>query len=193
MARSRWTDDPNVPRGDRYDDRFRALEASGTDVHGEALLVESLAPGTRILDAGCGTGRVAIELARRGFDVTGIDLDPEMLAAARAKAPELTWQLADLAELSSTDRYDAVVLAGNVLIFVTPGTEGAAVARCAALLAPGGLLVAGFQVRAGGYGPDQLDTDARAAGLELAHRWSTWDRGAWPGAGSYQVSVHRRS
>src|SRR5262249_53540301 len=61
---------------------------------GEADLVESLmreAGGTRVLDAGCGTGRVAIELARRGFSVVGLDSDTVMLDTARAKAPELSW------------------------------------------------------------------------------------------------------
>jgi len=61
-------------------------------MHGEATFVEALGV-RRVLDAGCGTGRVAIELARRGLDVVGVDADPGMLSAARAKAPELEWAL----------------------------------------------------------------------------------------------------
>ena len=87
--------------------------------------------------------------------------------------------------------FDLVVLAGNVLIFVAHGTEHLAVERCAAHLRPGGLLVAGFQVKPGGYDPGALDADAAAAGLELVERWSTWDRAPFTG-GDYQVSVHRR-
>ena len=191
MSGSRWTDDPSVPRGDRYDARFEQLAATGTDVHGEAGLVARLSPGPRVLDAGCGTGRVAIELDRRGFEPTGVDLDPAMLEAARAKAPHLPWHLADLASLElDGPPFDAVVLAGNVLIFVDPGTERAAVGRCAAAMAPHALLVAGFQVRPDGYGPTQLDADAASHGLELRDRWSSWDADPWPGDGGYQVSVH---
>lgn len=181
-----------MPRGADYDRRFDQLAAAGHDVHGEAGLVEALAPGRRILDAGCGTGRVAVELARRGFEVTGLDLDPAMLDAARTKAPELRWILGDLSAIALDERFDVVALAGNVLIFVAPGSEATVVARCAEHLVPGGLVIAGFQVRPGGYGPDALDQHAVAAGLELVARWSTWDRDPWSPGGDYQVSVHRR-
>ncbi len=190
--RSRWTDRDDLPRGADYDQRFEALAASGADVHGEAALVAGLSPGPRILDAGCGTGRVAIELARRGFHVTGLDIDAAMLDSARAKAPELTWIEGDLAGTDAGGPFDLVVLAGNVLIFVAPGTEAAVVARCAGAVPAGGLVVAGFQVQPGGYHPDQLDRDADAAGLDLVDRWSTWDREPWSPGGGYQVSVHRR-
>ena len=62
---TRWTRE-DVPRGDAYDRRFQQLEAAGADVHGEAAFVASFTPSS-VLDAGCGTGRVAIELARRGI------------------------------------------------------------------------------------------------------------------------------
>ncbi len=77
---------------DRYDERWEALAATGADVHGEADLVAALvgAPGgLPVLDAGCGTGRVAIELARRGYDTVGVDVDADLLARAREKAPTL--------------------------------------------------------------------------------------------------------
>lgn len=190
--RSRWTDRDDVPRGADYDQRFEALAASGADVHGEASLVAELSPGPRILDAGCGTGRVAIELARRGFEVSSLDIDAAMLASVRAKAPELTWIEGDLATTDAGGPFDLVVLAGNVLIFVAPGTEAQVVERCSSAVRTGGLMVAGFQVRPDGYGPEQLDRDAAAAGLELRDRWSTWDRAPWSPDDSYQVSVHQR-
>jgi len=198
VAGSRWSDDPSVPKGATYDDRFARLAASGADVHGEAALVADLSPGSQVLDAGCGTGRVAIELARRGFEVTGVDLDPAMLDAARAKAPDLTWYQADLSaldlpSLGRTEGFDTVVLAGNVLIFVAPGTEARTVSRGADSLVAGGLLVAGFEVRPSGYQVHQFDVDATAAGMELVDRWSTWDRQPWQPSDRYQVSVHRLS
>ncbi|MDQ5854995.1 MAG: SAM-dependent methyltransferase, partial [Actinomycetota bacterium] len=51
-----------------YDARWRRMEAAGANPHGEADFVFSYGPRS-VLDAGCGTGRVAIELARRGLDV----------------------------------------------------------------------------------------------------------------------------
>src|SRR5262245_63462530 len=92
---SRWTSQDDVPRGDDYDARWRAMAASGQSIHGEADFICGLEPSS-VLDAGCGTGRVAIELARRGIEVVGVDLDEPMLAAAREKAPDLEWHLADL-------------------------------------------------------------------------------------------------
>lgn len=189
---SRWTERDDVPRGADYDRRFHHLAASGADVHGEASLVARLTDGERILDAGCGTGRVAIELAAKGFQVTGLDIDPAMLHAARAKAPELHWVEGDLATTDLGELFDTVVLAGNVLIFVAPETEAEVLARCAGHLRPGGLLVAGFQVQPGGYGPDALDRHADQVGLELVQRWSTWDQAPSAPGDGYQVSVHRR-
>jgi SAM-dependent methyltransferase len=181
------------PTGDDYQARFDALAAAGQDVHGEATFLLTLdPPPATVLDAGCGTGRVAIELARRGVEVVGVDRDAEMLATARRQAPGLEWHQADLAGFDLGRTFDVVVLAGNVLLFVAPGTEGQVVARCAAHLAPGGRLVAGFSIRADGYDTERLDADAAAAGLEVAARWATWDRQPWRAGGEYAVSVLAR-
>jgi len=183
-------------RGADYDARFDRLAASGADVHGEADLIWTLLaerPGS-VLDAGCGTGRVAIELARRGAAVTGIDLDPMMLTAARAKAGQLDWIEANLADplLDLGRRYDIVVAAGNVLIFLTPGTESTAVATMARHLVPGGRLVAGFQLgQPGRLSLDDYDRFCREAGLAFVERWATWGRSPWEVGGDYAVSVHR--
>ena len=158
-------------------------------MHGEATFIESLGV-TSVLDAGCGTGRVAIELAKRGVDVVGVDLDPAMLTAAVAKAPEMTWLHADLASLDLGRTFDAVLLAGNVMIFLTPGTERAVVASMARHLAAGGWLVAGFQLGPSRLGLADFDAAAAAAGLEFHERWATWDRQPF-GGGDYAVSVHR--
>ena len=179
---------------DAYDERWNALAASGHDVHGEASLVDALLgrPGAAVLDAGCGTGRVAIELARRGHRTVGIDVDAELLDRARGKAPDLEWVEGDLARLPpevAPGPFSAAVLAGNVMIFVARGTEGAVLANLAARLAPGGLVVAGFQL-SGRLPLGEYDEHARAAGLELAARWSTWERAPFTGGEDYAVSVH---
>ena len=178
------------PRGDAYDRRFADLAASGVDVHGEVGLLERLGVGS-VLDAGCGTGRVAIELARRGHDVAGVDLDPAMLEAARAKAPEVPWVEADLAAFRLDRLFDAVVMAGNVMIFLAPGQEAAVVANVSRHLAPGGVLVAGFSLRPGALDLATYDALTDHAGLGLVHRFSSWDGDEFAD-GDYAVSVHRR-
>ncbi|MEW5812352.1 MAG: class I SAM-dependent methyltransferase [Actinomycetota bacterium] len=191
---SRWQSSDR-PRGTDYDARWERLKAAGQSVHGEADLVESLlreSGGTRVLDAGCGTGRVAIELAARGFSVTGVDADPAMLTVAQQKAPHLRWIQADLVDTEAAvpGEFDLVVLAGNVMIFLDRGTEPAVVAQLADTLAPGGLLVSGFQLTAGRLTVARYDDIAATAGLTLVHRWATWDRAPFDG-GDYAVSVHQ--
>ncbi len=182
-------------RGEEYDARFERLAAEGHYLHGEADLVGELLAGLPggergpVLDAGCGTGRVTIELMRWGTDVLGTDVDPVMLDAARAKAPDLDWVEADLAVHRFEPRFALVLAAGNVMVFVRPGSEGDVVANLAAALVTGGLLVAGFQV------DDRLplaryDAACAAAGLALVDRWATWDRVPFDG-GDYAVSAHR--
>ena len=180
--------------GRDYQARFDALAADGVDVHGEVRFVLAYSPAT-VLDAGCGTGRVAIELARRGVEAVGVDVDPSMLATARSRGPGLPFVHADLADpgFDLGRAFDLVVMAGNVPLFTPPGTHAAVVAGCARHLAAEGLLIAGFQLGRG-YELDTYDEHCEGAGLVLAERWSTWDRDAVdPGAHlGYAVSVHRR-
>lgn len=177
-------------RSRTYDDRWQELAAAGRPIHGEADFVERLQPRS-VLDAGCGTGRVAVELAHRGIEVVGVDVDPSMLEVARAKRPDLAWVLGDLAAVDLGRRFDVVVLAGNVMIFLAPGTEAAVVRNLARHVQPDGALVAGFSLDPGRLDLDTYDAHARAAGLSLVERWATWDRDAFAG-GTYAVSVHRR-
>lgn len=190
---SRWAR-TEAPRGDDYDARWRTLAAAGHNPHGEVDFVMRWSP-RRVLDAGCGTGRVAIELARRGVEVVGVDLDAGMLDTARAKAPELPWRLGDLASLDVRDEdgrrrlFDVVVAAGNVMIFLEPATEAEVVVRCAQHLVDGGRLIAGFQLGRGVVLED-YDRWTTAAGLVLEARFATWDGDPFAG-GDYAVSVHR--
>lgn len=190
---TRWSEQGGA-RGDDYDARWRRLQAAGESIHGEADLIEWFGPSC-VLDAGCGTGRVAVELARRGVEAVGVDLDPAMLAAARRKGPGIEWIEGDLADVTVADSegrpraFDAVVLAGNVMIFLAPGTEAAVLANMARHLRPGGRIVAGFQLdQPGGPALAGYDQMAAEAGLTLEHRWSTWDRRPYTGGG-YAVSV----
>lgn len=176
--------------GDEYQAKFDALAASGTNVHGEADFVMTLAPRTA-LDAGCGTGRVARELAARGVEVVGVDADASMIETARRRDPALTWQVADLTGLALDREFDVVVMAGNVPLFTPAGTHEALVAGCARHVAPDGALVCGFQLGKG-YELDEYDEHCRSAGLELVDRLATWDREPFTDGADYAVSVHRR-
>ncbi len=173
-----------------YQRRFDDLEATGFNLHGEADCVVSLAP-TSVLDAGCGTGRIAAELSRRGIFVVGIDREASMIEAARAIAPDVRFEVVDVAEADLGRTFDLVIMAGNVPLFTPAGTQGALVAGCARHLGPGGRLLAGFQLDRG-YPVDRYDADCRAAGLLLVERWATWDGDPYSPGGDYAVSVHQR-
>lgn len=187
-AENRWLNTPRTS-ADEYDARYERRAAAGEDVHGEATFVMRFSPGS-VLDAGCGTGRVARELARRGVDVVGVDIDADMLLTARRRSPEVNWHCADLASVELGRTFDVILLAGNVMIFLAPGSESQVIANLVRHLAPGGLVIAGFQLQAGRLSAERYDEIATAAGLSLSERWSTWDRGAWDPRGDYILSVH---
>ena len=202
-GQTRWSRSGG-PSGEEYAARFEALAGSGVDVHGEAAFVAGLVPpGSRILDAGCGTGRVAIRLAEQGYECVGVDADESMLAVARAGAPHLTWVRADLARLSTrhlgSAHFDLVVMAGNVVPLLAEGTREDVIAGLTALLRPGGLLVAGFGLDVAHLPPrcpvttlEQYDAACLVAGLQAVERFSTWDGTPFHPLEGYAVSLHRR-
>jgi SAM-dependent methyltransferase len=177
-------------QGDEYQARFDALAAAGEDVHGEATFVRAYEP-TSVLDAGCGSGRVGIELARHGIEVVGADVSASMLETARRLAPAITWVESDLTALELGRTFDLVVMAGNVPLFTPPGTEAALIAGVARHVAPGGRLVSGFSLGRS-YSLAELDDHTEAVGLVLEDRFATWDRQPWTASADYAVSVHRR-
>ena len=181
--------------GEAYQARFDALTRTGMDMHGEARLVMSFAPAS-VLDAGCGTGRVSIELAKHGIEVVGVDVNASMIDKARRLGAGINWVQADLASLDLGRRFDVVVLAGNVPLFCEPSRRAALVASCAAHVETAGVMIAGFGLDGRhGYGRYELsdfDLACSQSGLRLAERWSSWDRGAFDEGSAYAVSVHRR-
>jgi len=196
---TRWSDVAGEDSAAAYDERFQTLATSGLDVHGEAGLVGRLLPArASVLDAGCGTGRVAIELHRRGFDCTGVDTDASMLARAVDAAPALRWIRGDLAGLDLGTRFDCVLAAGNVIPLLSPGTEPEVVRRMGAHLEPGGLLVCGFGLDPAHLPLDEAPVDlasydrwCEGAGLRPLARMSTWEGAPYDGGG-YAVSIHQR-
>jgi SAM-dependent methyltransferase len=160
-------------------------------------MVDAMLPrASRVLDAGCGQGRVGAELAARGHQVTGVDADAQLIGAARADHPGPQWIVDDLAGFDLSvhgDRglFDAAVLAGNVMLFLAAGTEEQVLRRVAAHLRPDGFAVAGFAAGRGYELPD-FDTHAAAAGLVPEHRFATWDLRPWRSGSPFSVTVLRR-
>ncbi|MDZ7676538.1 MAG: class I SAM-dependent methyltransferase [Acidimicrobiales bacterium] len=177
--------------GDDYQRRMDELARSGKDMHGEARFVLALDPAS-VLDAGCGTGRVAVELANHVDDVVGCDVDASMLATARERGPDVEWVEADLRTMDLGRTFAVVLMAGNVPLFTSPGTQVELVAGAARHVARGGVLIAGFSTDWSDrpYDTESYDEHCAAAGLTLVERFSTWDRDPWSPTSNYAVSVH---
>lgn len=164
---------PDHARG--YAERWRRIEASGEDIYGEARLIDAMAPrGARILDAGCGSGRLGGYLARAGHRVTGVDLDPHLIEVARQDHSEARWEVGDLAQLDLRETFDLVLCAGNVLTFLSVAERRPALARITDHLAVGGRFVAGFGLGRG-YLLEDFEADVSASGLTIQQRYSSWD------------------
>jgi SAM-dependent methyltransferase len=163
-----------------YIERFRSMAADGQDLDGEARFVDAMAPrGARILDAGCGSGRVGGRLAAVGHHVVGVDIDPELIAAAEGDHPGAVWLTRDLAVLDlasegTTERFDVIVSAGNVMTFLDPATRRDVLRRLSAHLGPDGRLVVGFGAGRG-YEFGDFFADAASVGLREELRLSSWD------------------
>lgn len=190
----RWFTDTSEGHSDWYVQRFREMAAQGQDLAGEARLIDAMvAPGSRLLDAGCGPGRLGGALHARGHEVVGVDVDPVLIAAAEEDHPGPTWLVGDLAELDLpargvTGKFDAAVMAGNVICFVAPGTEPVVLAAVAEHLADDGIFVVGF-----GAGRtmtwDQFDAAVAEAGLRVRQRFATWDLQPWHDDADFAVNV----
>jgi len=178
----------------QYVERFRTMAADGADLHGEARLVDAMVErGARILDAGCGPGRVGGRLSELGHDVVGVDLDPVLIAAAEHDHPGPTWLVGDLAELDLAAHgiepgFDVVVCAGNVMGFLDPSTRRPVLQHLAATLRPGGRLVTGFG-SGGDYPFTEFFADVDEVGLVTELRLSTWDLRPFTAASGFLVAV----
>ena len=145
-----------------------------------------------VLDAGCGTGRVARELARRGVDTVGVDLDRSMIDTARQLAPDLTWVLGDIAESRPRP-------------CIRRGGDGRQRPHLHARRAPTppwwpdvpatsspGAAWSPDSSSTAGYALATYDEHCRQAGLTAGGRWATWSGAPFDDGGHYAVSVHRR-
>jgi SAM-dependent methyltransferase len=138
---------------------YDIFEADRRDLDVYANMVEEFG-AARVLDLGCGTGTLAIMLAARGFDVTGVDPAGAMLDVARAKpgADRVRWIHGDASSLPALLRVDLVTMTGNAAQAIVDDDEWQGTLRGVHdALAPGGRFV--FETR---------EPSARA--------WETWTR-----------------
>ncbi|HEY1738899.1 MAG TPA: class I SAM-dependent methyltransferase [Acidimicrobiia bacterium] len=195
MLGNRWIEltERNPGHSSWYIERFRSMERAGDDIVGEARLIDAMVPpGSSVLDAGCGPGRIGGYLARQGHTVVGVDIDPALVAAAEVDYPGATWVVADLSQLELPDTsFDIAVCAGNVMTFLDPTTRQTALERIAAHLNPGGRIVTGFGAGRD-YSFDEFFADVDHAGLVPDLLLSTWDLRPFTDTSDFLVAVLSR-
>lgn len=182
VEQSGWVDltESNPNHSDWYVERFRSMAAAGNDLAGEARFVDAIAArSSRVLDAGCGPGRVGAFLSGLGHEVVGVDVDPILIAAAEQDHPGPTWIVGDLAELDLAangvaNKFDVIVCAGNVMAFLAPSTRREVLARMRTHLADDGRVAIGFGAGRG-YEFSEFFDDAAYSGLTADLKLSSWD------------------
>ena len=170
----------NPSHSSNFAQRWRGLEVQGQDIYGEARMIDAMAPrGSKILDAGCGTGRIGGWLAARGHQVLGIDLDPHLITVAEEDYPQAQWVAGNLADGAIFDgdagrrQFDVIVSAGNVVTFFSTTERVPSLRNLRSALAPQGRIVIGFGAGRG-YEFSQFRQDAEEAGLVIDQEYSTW-------------------
>ena len=195
---SKWTllTEENPDHSVAYIQRFKDLAAAGQDLVGEARLVDAMLPrGSRVLDAGSGTGRIAGHLAEVGHQVVGVDGDPVLVAEATRAHPGARFLVGDLAELDLPaagidEPFDLIVCAGNVVTFLAPSTRREVLRRMRAHVRPDGRAAIGFGAGRG-YEFDEFLADAAAAGWAPDVLLSTWDLRSFTPEAEFLVAVLR--
>jgi SAM-dependent methyltransferase len=200
VEKSQWVKitEENPDHSAWYIKRFADMAAEGKDLGGEARLIDAmLTRGSRILDAGCGPGRVASMLSALGHDVVGVDVDPVLIDEAKKDESGPQWFVEDLAELDLPSRgvsegFDTILCAGNVMTFLAPSTRQEVLRRMCLHLRQGGRAVIGFGAGRG-YEFDAFFADADAAGLVPELKLSTWDLRPLTPSSDFVVAVFGRS
>ncbi|VVD85943.1 class I SAM-dependent methyltransferase [Pandoraea anhela] len=123
-----------------------------------ALLVRHFVAGGRTIDVGCGNGRDAAWLAQQGFDVTGYDASPALVALARESFPWVTFHVDRLPKLESVIAQFDNVLCETVLMHLPAHEAAQAADRLWTLVRPGGVLYVSWRVT---VGADQRHEDGR--------------------------------
>ena len=179
---TRWEQQVVGERWTFYTDRFDKMMADGVDLEGEARFVDAMAArDSAVLDAGCGTGRVAAALARMGHRAIGVDKDAGLIDIAKQRYTGVPYLACDLLLLTpevlqkagAPGAFDVIAVPGNVMVYLAPGSECGVLGNLAGLLRPSGRIVAGFATDRD-YTPQEFRSDATAIGLTVEHTFASW-------------------
>lgn len=149
-----------------YDLIYSTIKDYASEAAQIAAIVRSANPGARsVLDAACGTGEHARQLAALGFEVDGFDLDPNFVRIAQRKHPSGRFFVADMTAFAAPSRYDAVLcLFSSIGYLRTIDRVRQALACFRDHLSPGGVLVVEPWMPPGVLDPSRTATHAGAAG-----------------------------
>ncbi|HEY3840781.1 MAG TPA: class I SAM-dependent methyltransferase [Bryobacteraceae bacterium] len=120
----------------------RAMSPEQTRLDADFLVETLQCPsGGQLLDVPCGNGRHAIELAKRGYVLTGVDGSEEYIEEARASMLPVEWRLADMRELPWAARFDGAYCCGNSFAVLDAGGARQFLKAVASAVKPGGRFV----------------------------------------------------
>jgi SAM-dependent methyltransferase len=166
-------------------------------------------PDPSVLEFGIGTGRIAIELHRRGLRVAGIEASTRMVAALRDKAPtaQIDIAIGDYVSTRVPGSFSLVVLTFNSVldprgrsaqlsIFENAArhlASGGCFVIDAVILGPFRRIAASPSVRNAYASPGQLDGMAHAHGMTRIARYASWTRAAFTAHSRRHISVYEKS
>ena len=158
---------------DQMHQRYAAWSTGNDDVLRHRYIdwvIESalISEGGPILDLGCGTGALATRYLAERFEVTGVDISPKSIGAARREVPNAHFVVADMASVDFAGQSFDLVTAFYSLIHVRRTEHSTVLNRVASWLRPCGVLIATMTAGNGGEG-----TDANWLGAPMY--WSNWD------------------
>lgn len=183
----------NPAHSENYAARWKNMESEGKDIHGEARVIDALVPrNARILDAGCGTGRLGGYLVDRGHTVVGTDIDPVLIEHAKTDHPGGEWHVGDLsADAIPEGDFEVAVSAGNVMGFLAEDGREPALRNIFNSLRSGGRLIVGFGAGRGWTFDDFLAT-AEQVGFTVDYRFASWDLKKFTASSSFLVAFLTR-
>jgi SAM-dependent methyltransferase len=150
-----------------------------------ALRELNLAPGAHVLDIPCGHGRHAIELARRGYRVTGVDISADALRYAKADAEaagvSVEWRQLEMQDFDESARYDGAIHFGNSFGYIPHADSCRFLDRVARALKPGARLALDCGAMAEAILPVLLQKYQKFGGthgnidVQIENAYDAWD------------------